>query len=758
MKVITFLLTIILFSASVYAQDNFDLTAVEKQILVYKADIERVEAELGDGALDQEKILQYRQSLRDLRSSLQENVKLVTPIFNDAKADLADFGSASDGEGAEPEPDNIKAERAVLNDKVLLVEGILKQAEALVSKSKRLLEKVAVLRRGQFVQRLFETQASPFDVSLWTNARNAYQAQFSDFFVSYGLIPQSTKVSLSVSAFFCAILFLLGFFFSKQTFGRQLSDDAIGPFSAAAASFPLPLLGLSFGMLAIYQTFQTQGLVTDINTAFIQKNIVLSFIWLSVFLITSRLARAGTIRPTMRWLSVSAVTLYVVDAFLLEGGRLMSTPLELAIAQSYIVTTIFASIIGAFSLSILRKPKPDATYFLPRQMFFFLAGISTLIFAANVFGYAALSRFVFERVILLFGLLLVVLLVRAIFKPYFRKLDDVFQRGSSKEIQEQENLVQFWLSLSLDIALFFLALPLLARMIGAEWSDIQEWAKQAFFGFQIGSMTISISGIAIAIGVFLSLLFATRLVQRVLSQKILPKTKIDVAIRQSITQVLGYVGLIIALLAGISAIGFDLTNLALIAGALSVGIGFGLQSIVSNFVSGLILLFERPIKVGDWIITSSGEGIVKKVSVRATEIETFDRTSIIVPNAELISSSVKNWTHKDRIGRVIVTVGVSYDSDPHEVHKILLKCAEDNDHVLKTPAPSLNFKDFGDSALIFDVRFFIRNIADIYKVATQMRMDIWDALKAADIEISYPQRDLHIRTAPGLEGLIGKKK
>ena len=145
---------------------------------------------------------------------------------------------------------------------------------------------------------------------------------------------------------------------------------------------------------------------------------------------------------------------------------------------------------------------------------------------------------------------------------------------------------------------------------------------------------------------------------------------------------------------------------------------------------------------------------MKKISVRATEIETLDRTSIIIPNSELISSSVKNWTHKDRIGRVIITVGVSYNCDPKRVHDLLLEVARDNGSVLSSPLPSIHFRDFGDSALIFDLRVFLRNITDKFAVATTLRLEIWEKLKAEGIEIPFPQRDLHIRSADGMKGFI----
>ena len=138
-------------------------------------------------------------------------------------------------------------------------------------------------------------------------------------------------------------------------------------------------------------------------------------------------------------------------------------------------------------------------------------------------------------------------------------------------------------------------------------------------------------------------------------------------------------------------------------------------------------------------------------------VETFDRTSIIVPNAELISSSVKNWTHDDRIGRVIINVGVSYSSDPQQVRDILMDVINQDVDIIKNPKPVVYFKDFADSALIFDVRFFIWNIQDMYAISSKVRFSIWDAFKDAEIEISFPQRDLHIRTAPGLEGILDGK-
>jgi small-conductance mechanosensitive channel len=223
------------------------------------------------------------------------------------------------------------------------------------------------------------------------------------------------------------------------------------------------------------------------------------------------------------------------------------------------------------------------------------------------------------------------------------------------------------------------------------------------------------------------------------------QSHLDPGIANSIDTVVGYAGIAVAALVAVSYAGFDITSLAIVAGALSVGIGFGLQSIVNNFVSGLILLIERPIRVGDRIVVGDQQGHVRRISVRATEIETFDRASLIVPNSELITGRVLNWTHRDSLGAVNVKVGVGYNSDPEQVIAILVKCAEEHPQVLRTPAPSAALESFGDSALLFALRVSLPDIDKAAGVQSDLRVAIFKALGAAGIEIPFNQVDVNLR-------------
>jgi small-conductance mechanosensitive channel len=275
-------------------------------------------------------------------------------------------------------------------------------------------------------------------------------------------------------------------------------------------------------------------------------------------------------------------------------------------------------------------------------------------------------------------------------------------------------------------------------------ADIRDWLTSILFGIEIGHVRISLVRIFGGIVLFLALLFATRLIQRWMRERAV-QSRIDPSIANSIETVVGYAGISLGTLLAVSYAGFDITNLAIVAGALSVGIGFGLQSIVNNFVSGLILLVERPIKVGDRVVVGDQQGYVRRISVRATEVETFDRASVIVPNSELITGRVVNWSHRDWRGAVNVKVGVAYGTDPDEVIAILRNCAQEHPKVLPDPPPGVSLDEFGNNALIFTVRVSLADIDQGGGVQSDLRVAILKALRAAGIEIPFSQVDVTLR-------------
>jgi potassium efflux system protein len=228
-------------------------------------------------------------------------------------------------------------------------------------------------------------------------------------------------------------------------------------------------------------------------------------------------------------------------------------------------------------------------------------------------------------------------------------------------------------------------------------------------------------------------------------------------VRDSVRTGVGYIGVAMAALLAISYAGLDFSSLAIVAGALSVGVGFGLQSVVNNFVSGLILLAERPIKLGDWIIVGGHEGIVRRISVRSTEIETFDRANVIVPNSMLISDMVKNWTLHNSTGRVPVPVHVHVGSDPEKVRDILLDVARQHPQVLSNPAPVVLFEDFGPSSLDFILFVYLVNVNRSFAVRTDLRIAILKAFRNNDVEIPYPQSDVHLRDLDWVKTAVSER-
>jgi small-conductance mechanosensitive channel len=304
----------------------------------------------------------------------------------------------------------------------------------------------------------------------------------------------------------------------------------------------------------------------------------------------------------------------------------------------------------------------------------------------------------------------------------------------------------FWVRILVTLGFWFLLVWLLILTWDLSTGAIQQMNAYLRDGFMVGELRIVPSRVMFALVTLAVLVAVTSWVKGLMKTQ-LETSPMERGTREAMITMTGYVGALIAIIVSLAMAGIEFANLALIAGALSVGIGFGLQNIVNNFISGLILLFERPIKTGDWIVVGNTEGYVKRIRIRSTQLQTFDRADVIVPNSELISGQVTNWMLSDTTGRARIPIGVAYGSDVQKVKALLLTIADDHPDVISdgsVPEPFVLFREFADSALNFELRCHIRNIDKRLRVVSDINFAIDKAFREEGIAIPFPQRDVHL--------------
>ncbi|MGH6891822.1 MAG: mechanosensitive ion channel family protein, partial [Dongiaceae bacterium] len=322
--------------------------------------------------------------------------------------------------------------------------------------------------------------------------------------------------------------------------------------------------------------------------------------------------------------------------------------------------------------------------------------------------------------------------IRAFMTPG-RRLYDAVSRVTGLSPETSRRLT-FWVRLAADLILW--PPVIYGVLIACRMSPtlLNAWLVRFFTQIRLGDINLSLVDVATALlTVVFGLVVVTGL-KRWVRERVMPNTQLDLGMQNSIATGVGYIGGLIVVMIAIMVLGIDFSSIALVAGALSVGIGFGLRTVVENFVAGLLLLIERPIKTGDWIVVGATEGIVKSISVRSTEIETFDRASVIVPNSALIASPVTNWTHKNRIARVIVKLSVAPSVDPRQMEPILLACAAQAEHVMKHPAPSVIFRAIGEETLDFELRCFVADTDHYLPTLSELNFAIDAAMRQECIQ------------------------
>ncbi len=308
----------------------------------------------------------------------------------------------------------------------------------------------------------------------------------------------------------------------------------------------------------------------------------------------------------------------------------------------------------------------------------------------------------------------------------------------------QARFTAWMIRLAIGLGLVFLAL----RLFG--------WAQEAMawinFPFLVlGPATISVEVILKSVFLVWLLFLAAGQITAFLQNRVLIRTDLDPSLSFAMMRFLKFFLFGIVVLVVLDTAGINLSTLTIFGGALGIGLGFGLQNIANNLVSGMILLLDRSIKQGDVVSVGDSYGWVVRLGARYIVVRTRDGVEKLIPNANLIASEITNWSHSDRKVRLHVKVGVSYDSDPFKVRQILLRVADTNPRVLKSPQPNVLFVDFGESSLDFELRVWIHDPeAGIESVRSALRFEIWKAFQDSGVQIPYPQRDIHIRSEMGL--------
>lgn len=772
-----------------FAQAPAQVIAPRAQLDSLRAEIAQVETVMARQGITDAELQRQRQRLQPLQDQLRTLIDEQAPRVEQAKVRLEQLGPRPEAK-APAETAEVVQERETREKQFAEADETLKIARAALVQAQQAQVKIGDLRRDLFAKELFTAGPSLLAPEVWTMAAYglpsdiaASQQVFGDWssIVARALF---TERGLLVGL---ALLGAIGLYLARARYmprlkarlaAQQSGSGALVPYIAAIRLIALAAPPALASWL-LYAALKAAGLLPPR----IQPVVLAVVFGLAIFAFVRGLAEAlfapgepqrrlvsvqeHTARAVLRTASALAAVL-AVGSVLEAWLQAIAAGLMLSIAVRGVVALTFAAalIVGLYQLRDHAEIEQEACLgpYVPvdgkslgsGRFIGWAVGLAVIVSVS--LGYVVFATFLTEQVLWL-----------GILAGMFLLLSPLIEYGISGLLTGEG---RFALMLRAGVGLRaatldkiavvltgFLKIVLIVAVImlafapwGLESDDFFASLRAAFFGFQVGGVTISLSSIVVGVLVFVLGLTATRSLQGWLETKFLPTTALDVGLRNSITTAAGYVGYIAAVALAVSSLGLSLERLTLVASALSVGIGFGLQSVVSNFVSGLILLWERPIRVGDQVVVGDAEGIVRRINVRSTEIETFDRSTVVVPNSNLITGVVRNRVRSDRTGRVLISITVPRSYDPQAVRTLLAEAGEAHGDVLKKPPPSVMFKKLGTTTMDFDLVCVVGEVDIVGRVNSDLNFVIHKKLAAMEPAASVPQ--LAVRGLEGIEGSL----
>jgi len=753
-----------------------------KVVEEWNRDLDRIAQELAQPELARPRAEALRNHLAQIVGEAEAAKKDAQGELKPLNNRLAALGEPP-AEGAGPEVPEIAAQRKKLNEDIAFYKGRIAQTDFAITRVRELQDKLTARTLESTVDQLLQSYPYPLAPETVATAIPNFLGNLAQITASpivwWRSLTQEQRgfVLFGRLGLTLGLALILGWAVRRgllRWFGRdpRVTEPSYTRRLAGAVAD-----GLAYGLVPslilaafLYRVLAEDSLVSGLFADVASTACVM----LILFTLATAMPRAllAPASPAWRllpvtpehatliswWISFLAAA-FAIDLFFAMSGRWLEVTNALysfhtLVAKGVEAVAILALMQRGFwsAAEAAARARPPTTV-ISRELPFWttlrrlISATAVVAVLVALFGYAALSRYLIDNLVISAMAIGALALGRGL----ARELIGVALRSRIAHSvlglpHKTRSRYKTALRIAVDLTVYLGGLVILLIVWGVSPQEIAAWARELTGEIKIGNVTISLPDILFGALVFFVVVTLTRTAQRVLNEHVFPGTRLDSGMRHSLSAGVRYFGIAIALLLAISAVGIDLSNFTIIAGALSVGIGFGLQNIVNNFVSGLILLVERPVKVGDWIMVGSYEGYVKRINVRATEIETFQRASIIVPNSEIISGAVTNWTYKDSFGRAEVGVGVAYGSDVDRVMEILLDCLRRHDAILDDPKPYVLFKGFGDSSLDFEARGYIGDVAWRIYIESELRVAINRAFAEAGIEIPFPQRDLHIRS------------
>lgn len=769
----------LVFALQALAFDQAILGQAERAAVSLRQDLTRIQNELALPTLTTEQLTGFRRQLDEIRVNAQRQSENLRGPIAEVEQQLKSLGPAPAAGASEPA--SISDRRTELETSLNRVKAAQAQLDLIVVETDQLIARTTQLQRAQFLSRLLERSDSILSPSLWYDgllATGLFFTRLNQLLVNWWNEASRSGdliVLFIMPLFLAALLYLYGAvrgWFARR-YGaaahamRRAPDDTDRLWRILRGVLFTAVLGAAF-IFATFLAFQLAGIFTARFQQLFSALVNLLYYPAVLSALAYRLAAPNNASYRVINLDDGAAGQFAVLAslaallsqgknFFVELSEVFYLPIGFSVAQGATVSIALIVVIAMILIvarnqdGLSKTEQGGAIYFAWANKFGPLIWLLLLVATiALVLGYVALAGFITEQIVdtslLIVTLLLVHHLTDALvvsgldsgssFGQFLRRVTGLGERG----VARLSTLFRTFI----DLALVLVGLPLLFFNWAVTWVSFSSLLDRAFDTFKIGDISFSLRSIALVIIVLVLGFLLTRIVTRWLNARVLSQTQIDTGVRDSVVKGANYAGYVAATGIALSAAGLDFSNLAIIAGALGVGIGFGLQSIVNNFLSGLILLAERPVRAGDWVDVKGSEGIIKQINVRSTEIQTFDNCSIIVPNSLLITEPVRNWTHRGTIGRFVVSVPASVSADPVQVRDVILKAAKDHALVLYHPEPIVTLRDFGQNGYMFDLKAHVGDITTGASVASDIRFSILAAFRENGIQLPRAFADVRV--------------